>query len=101
MQWQQVRLAVKVLSPEKSVIGMGRWYLWDQQATVPCAAGRAQGTAPGSKAASSLTWRPGGNQGDPAVGVGKRDAPSDKCKKRGGGQRQPEVGGIHKSDEAW
>jgi len=29
------------------------------------------------------------------------NAPFDKCKKRGGGQRQPEVGGIHKSDEAW
>jgi hypothetical protein len=27
-------LTVKVLSPEKSVIGMGRWYLRDQQATV-------------------------------------------------------------------
>jgi hypothetical protein len=56
---------------------------------------------PGVLAASSLTWRPCGNQGDPAVGVGKRDAPSNKCKKRGGGQRQPEVGGAHKSDEAW
>jgi hypothetical protein len=30
-------LTVKVLSPEKSVFGMGRWYLRDQQATGPCA----------------------------------------------------------------
>jgi hypothetical protein len=54
-----------------------------------------------TQAASSLIWRPCGNQGDPAVGVRKNDAPSDKCKKRGRGQRLPEVGGTHKSDEAW
>jgi hypothetical protein len=33
----QAGLTVKVLSPEKSVMGTGRWYLWDQQARVPCA----------------------------------------------------------------
>jgi hypothetical protein len=41
-------LTVKVLSPEKSVIGKGRWYFRDQQATVACAGWRVQGTAPGS-----------------------------------------------------
>ena len=47
---------------------------------------QVQGTAARYWAASNLTWIPRGNQGDPAVGVGKRDAPSDKCRKRGRGQ---------------
>ena len=34
---RQAELTVKVLSPEKSVLGTGRWHLRDQQATVPCA----------------------------------------------------------------
>jgi len=37
---RQAGLTVKVLSPEKSeksALGTGRWYLMDQQATVPCA----------------------------------------------------------------
>ena len=48
-------LTVKVLSPEKSVIGNGRWYLRDQQAKVTCARWQVQGSAP---AFLILTARP-------------------------------------------
>ena len=34
---RQAGLSLKVLSPEKSVLGTGHWYLMDQQATVLCA----------------------------------------------------------------
>jgi len=64
-----------------------------QQAIVPCALRRVQGTTPGSKAASSLTLRLRGNQGDPAVGVprGAHSWTSVKSEEKGRGCRKSEA----------
>ena len=60
--------------------------------------GQAVPDHPGSQTVSSLTQRLCGNQGDPVIGA-EQCAPSDKSKQRGRGQRLPEVGGTHSSDE--
>ena len=72
-----------------------------QQATVVGARWRAQTDIPGSQGASSLTSRWRGNQGDPpACAKGEAQSPTSD-NKRGGGQGPAEVGGTHKSEEAW
>lgn len=48
MQWEQVMLTVKALSPDKTVDGRGRWYLWASRQQSFVRERRVQGVAPGS-----------------------------------------------------
>ena len=93
-------LTVKVLSPDKTVMGeadgvygpAGNSPLYVRgeckgppRGLRPCRASRGDYVATGEIRQSAQ----------------KGSAPLDKCKKRGRGRRLSEVGGTHKSDEVW
>jgi len=53
----------------KALVGNGRWVLAPSRQQPLVRYRQAPEAAPGSEAASSLTWRLCGNQGDPDVGA--------------------------------
>ncbi len=78
----------------KDRVGNGRWVLAPSRQQILVRNKRVQGSTPGSKAASSLTQRLRGNQGDPAVGVplGARPWTSVRSEEEGravGSRRRP------------
>ena len=87
-------LTLNGISPESSLylvcrpMGSG-----PQQARVPSAFRRVEGTTPGSKSASSLTRRVRGNQGDPIVGAASKAhlLTSLNSEEEGGGDRKSEA----------
>ena len=100
MQWYQVMLTVKALSPDKTVMGKADGINGPAGYSPLCARGECKGPPRGLRPCRA-------SHGDYAVtreirqSAQKRSAPSDKCKKRGRGRRLSEVGGTHKSDEVW
>ena len=78
----------------KDLIGDGRWILASSRQQTFVRYKRVQESSPGSKAASSLTRRLRGNQGDPVVGVpqGARPRTSVRSEEEGravGSRRHP------------
>ncbi len=78
----------------KDLFGDGRWGLASSRQQTFARYERVQGSTPGSQAASSLTQRLRGNQGDPAVGVpmGARPWTSVRSEEEGravGSRRHP------------
>ncbi len=62
-------LTLKTLSPEKRIVGNGRWVPAPSRQQSLVRKWRVLRDVPGSEVASSLTLRLRGNQGDPIVGV--------------------------------
>ena len=87
-------LTLNGISPESSLYLVCRpMGSRPQQATVPFAFRRVDGTTPGSKSASSSTTRGRANQGDPIVGAGSQAhlLTSLNSEEEGGGDRKSEV----------
>ncbi len=82
-----MELTLKILSPERRIVGIGRWALAPSRQQSLARYRQVPGDVPGSKVVSSLTLRLGGNQGDPTVGVEGIAHPwtSVKSEEEGGG----------------
>jgi hypothetical protein len=100
VQWEQVMLTVKALSPDKTDMGEADGINGPAGHSPLYVRGECKGPPRGLRPCRA-------SHGDYVVtreirqSAQKRSAPSDKCKKRGRGRRLSEVGGTHKSDEVW
>jgi hypothetical protein len=93
-------LTVKVLSPDKTVMGEADGVYGPAGNSPLYVRGECKGAPRGLRPCRA-------SHGDYVVTreirqlARRRSAPLDKCKKRGRGGRLSEVGGTHKSDEVW
>ena len=86
-------LPLKLLSPEKFVIGDGRTFNRACRQHLEERNRQVTPGTPGSKSISSHTLRASGNEGDPLVNGQVRPCLCDKCK-----QREAEVNDKRKSE---
>ena len=86
-------LTLKMLSPEKGIVGIGRWVPSPSRQQSLARYRQVPGDDPGSEVVSSLTLRLRGNQGDPTVGVEGTAHPwtSVMSEEKGGGGRKSGV----------
>ena len=95
-----MELTLKVLSPEKTVLELADGITapaGNSTFRAMASGGYRPGIAGRVEPHIEITWEPGRS------GSRRRGsyAPLDKCKKRGRGRWLSEVGGTHRSDEAW
>jgi hypothetical protein len=91
---EQIVLPLKLLSPEKSIVGDGRSFHLTRRQHLKGRYWLVLPGTPGSKDISSLTLRTGGNEGDPVVYVYGWTCLGNKSKKQetkvnGGRESEP------------
>jgi hypothetical protein len=91
---EQIVLPLKLLSPEKVIVGVGRSFHVTRRQHLDGRYWLAHPGTPGSKDISSHTWRACGNEGDPVANVYGWACLSNKSKEReakvkGGRESEP------------